>query len=88
MILSDKSILRKTKKIITRDKNLSSKEKDKRIKVVEDIIKIKDIENNSVSYDVLVVCSLEYDINETTSVSNVINNFTLEYKSDKIIMVI
>ena len=48
--------------------------------------KIKDIENNSVSYNVLVVCSLEYNINETTSVSNVINNFTLEYKSDKIII--
>ena len=45
MILNDKTILRKTTKLIEADKEISEQEKEKRIKLVEDIIKIKDRTN-------------------------------------------
>lgn len=54
MILSDKTILRKSIRLINRDKELSKKEKEKRIKVVEDILKEKDIKKRySKLYDMI-----------------------------------
>jgi len=54
MVMSDKVILRKTANIINKDKTIDEKEKEKRIRLVEDILKETDKEKRySKLYDMI-----------------------------------